>query len=132
LSTSTTGNRFEFNTVVDNGIRTNPLSAGGVVCSVTAFTAPNNIIARNFVNNDPGQTNSNTIGLCTYPTSAIATTVSALHFVSPDTSPLDYHLQPASSAVDQATTATSITVDVDGDHRPQGVANDQGADEFKP
>jgi hypothetical protein len=131
LSTSTTGNRFEFNTVVDNGIRNNPLSAGGVVCSVTAFTAPNNVIARNFVNNDPGQANSNTIGLCTYPTSAIATTVNALQFVSADNTPFDYHLMAGSTAIDQATTPTTVTNDFDGDTRPQGPAPDQGADEVR-
>jgi len=43
----------------------------------------------------------------------------------------DYHVGSASLALDHAI-ATQITVDVDGDLRPQGTGYDTGADEYKP
>jgi Right handed beta helix region len=127
-----TTNRFEFNTVVDNHARdfVTALSAG-VACDVTGFTAPNNIIARNDIHGDVNKPNANTSGKCTYPTSTIDKLVTALMFVSPDADH-DYHLKAGSSAIDQATTTSSVTVDAQGDMRPQGPAKDQGADEFKP
>lgn len=131
LSGAVSGNVFAFNTVVDNGVRVGA-SAGGVSCDIPGFTAPNNIIVRNFVNNMPGMTNSNTNDVCTFPTSTVDATVTGLNFKSPDGPPLDYHIQPASSAIDQATTASTVNVDVDGQARPQGNAPDRGADEFKP
>jgi hypothetical protein len=125
-----TVNRFEFNTVVDNTVENGGFRAGGVACDGIGFTAPNNVIARNFINNDPAQSSSNTNGTCTYPTSVVATTVALLKFKSPDDVPYDYHLTMGSSAVDQATTPSMISLDYDGDPRPQGPASDQGADEL--
>jgi hypothetical protein len=127
-----TTSRFAFNTVVDNNIESSSLNSGGVTCDAT-FAAPNNIIARNHVNLDATATNANTIGMCTYPTSAIAMTVTAFNFVSPDNpTPYNYHLQAGSVAIDTATTTMDVDVDFDGDIRPQGMAKDQGADEYKP
>lgn len=121
--------RFEFNTVVDNRVQAGSGNAGGVRCATGGFTAPNNIIARNYIGGNPTQTNSNTFGSCTYPTSSVISDVSGLMFASPDFTPYDYHLGSTSSAIDHATTPSTITVDFDGDVRPDGSAPDQGADE---
>lgn len=123
--------RFEFNTVVDNNIKNTSLQAAGVTCDTSGFAAANNIISRNLVGSDASKTNSNTLGQCTYPTSVIGPTITALKFASPDTTPYDYHLTTGSSAIDQGTTASTVAVDFDGDTRPQGAASDQGADELK-
>jgi hypothetical protein len=113
----TTGSRFEFNTIVDNGAK-----IAGLDCnpSNTAAQMPNNIIARNAPN-----TTSTT---CSFPGSIIATDVSALHFKSPDVAPYDYHLGGGSMAIDLGI-ASTVDHDFDGDKRPQGPANDVGADE---
>jgi hypothetical protein len=41
----------------------------------------------------------------------------------------DYHLAPASGAIDAAPASSALATDVDGDSRPQGTAPDVGADE---
>jgi uncharacterized repeat protein (TIGR01451 family) len=46
-----------------------------------------------------------------------------------DPSSHDYHLLPASAAIDQGVD-TSVDIDIDGDARPQGLAPDLGADEL--
>jgi hypothetical protein len=124
------GSRFEFNTVVDNQTRDSGFLPGGVLCDVS-LAAPNNIIARNLVNGDPTRSSSNTFGLCTYPTSSISQDVTTLNFASADSDPRDYHIKTGSIAIGQATTASTVTVDADGEARPQGAGNDQGADELK-
>lgn len=125
------GSRFAFNTVADNMVPNTTLIGGGVTCDLASFTAPNNILARNYVNNATIAGNANHAGQCTYPTSVDTTTVDSLHFVSGDNVPYDYHLATGSVAIDQAVTAMAIDDDVDGDHRPQGSGKDQGADEYK-
>ncbi|HEY4241890.1 MAG TPA: right-handed parallel beta-helix repeat-containing protein [Kofleriaceae bacterium] len=124
-----TGNHLEFNTIVDNRAAVN---SGGVVCNVPTFAAPNNIIVRNSLGGSETAANAQTDGACTYPTSSIASDATGLAFAHPDGSPFDYHLTSGSSAIDTGTTATDTTIDVDGDARPQGPADDRGADEFKP
>jgi hypothetical protein len=109
------GSVAEFNTVVDN--------LGGIFCDSAGLTFPNNISVRNG--------NSNSSGSCTFPSSIIASGITGLNFKSPDTAPYDYHITTGSIAIDQATVST-ITVDYDGDARPQGNGKDVGADEFKP
>lgn len=123
------GSIFEFNTVVDNESRNTAAATGGVFCDIPGFVASNNIIARNFVDNVPNQSNSNTFGQCGHSTSKIASNVTGLSFLSPDEAPYDYHIQRGSSAIDQATTPSTLAVDFDGEVRPQGDARDQGADE---
>ena len=123
---------FSFNTVVDNRIRNTDVSAGGVLCDIPSFAASNNIIARNFRNNMSNQSNSNTLGQCQHLTSTIVSNTSAvsgLKFVLPDNAPYNYHLKQGSSAIDQATTPSTLGFDFDGDSRPQGGGRDQGADE---
>ena len=123
--------RFAFNTVVDNNIQQTGVYSAGVFCDIAAFTAPNNILARNYVNGNPGAANSNHAGQCAFPSSVDETSVTNLNFQSPDQGPYDYHLTAGSVAIDQGTTAMAVDIDVDGDHRPQGAAKDQGADEYK-
>lgn len=123
---------FAFNTIVDNQIQNNSLSSGGVVCNTAGFVAANNIIARNYIDSDPNQATSNTIGQCMHSTSTLTSTISGLNFVSPDNAPYDYHILRGSSAIDQATTPSTLSTDIDGDLRPQGSARDQGADEIVP
>ena len=108
---------IEFNTIVDN-------QGTGFDCNTSSVTigAPNNIIARN-------QTNA-AGAPCTYPSSIVTGTITALKFKAPDTPPYDYHLMPGSIAVDMAT-LSAVDHDFDGDHRPLGAGNDVGADEVQ-
>lgn len=129
--TSAGPSRLEFNTIVDNQATSGPLNAGGVRCSATSFAAPNNIIARNLVGASTTDSNAQTLGACTYPTSTVASTLSGLAFAQADSTPFDYHLTAGSMAIDKATTPTTVTDDIDGDPRPQGAAPDQGADELR-
>ena len=121
-------NRFEFNTIVDNRAAIN---SGGVVCNVGTFMGPNNIIARNSLAGSTTAASAQTSGACTYPTSTIANVTTGLAFSSADAQPYNYHLTSGSTAIDHGTTATTTTIDFDGDARPQGAADDQGADEYK-
>ena len=125
-------NRFEFNTVVDNQIKQSSITSAGVQCDIVGFSAPNNLIARNAVNGSTTQPNANTIGLCDYPTSTVSPSVTDLKFAAAEGEPYNYHLTAGSSAIDQAKTPSTITVDADGNPRPQGPASDQGADELPP
>jgi hypothetical protein len=58
--------------------------------------------------------------------------VDGLAFESPDSATFSYKLTTGSSAIDFATTTSSIVIDHDGDSRPQGSAKDCGADELAP
>ena len=124
-----TGNRLEFNTIVDNDANTN---SGGIFCNVPTFSAPNNIVAHNSLNGSATDPNAQTFGSCTYPTSKIQMDLTGLAFEHPDSAPFSYKLTTGSSAVDMATTPSDIDVDNEGDHRPQGAQKDIGADELKP
>jgi hypothetical protein len=127
--TLVTADRLEFNTIVDN---LGGVTSGGVTCNVTNLVAANNIIARNSLMDMTTATNAQTFGACTFPTSKVANDMTGLAFVNADAPPYDYHLRVGSVAIDHATTATTTIIDFDGDARPQGAADDQGADEFKP
>ncbi|NVB82673.1 MAG: right-handed parallel beta-helix repeat-containing protein [Kofleriaceae bacterium] len=124
-------NRFEFNTIADNRSSPGTIRAGGVLCDIPGFAGGNNIIARNAVGGSTTVTNAQTLGQCTYPTSKIQADVTDLAFVSADAAPYNYKLTAGSSAIDQATTSSSINSDYDLDVRPQGGQKDIGADEYK-
>ena len=57
--------------------------------------------------------------------------VAGLNFESTQL-PYSYKLLVGSSAIDVALTASTVDIDADGDHRPQGAQKDIGADEYKP
>jgi hypothetical protein len=133
LAVSTIGtSRLDFNTIVDNEISASTTSSGGLVCDIAGFNASNNLIARNFVNRLSTAANANTNGQCAHLTSKIVSDLGELKFIAPDMPPYNYHLTAGSSAIDAATTPSTITVDADGDLRPQGAQKDIGADEYKP
>lgn len=116
---TSTGNRFEFNTIVDNGN-----AIAGVACAGGSAPSshPNNIIVRNM---------PNTVGnTCTFPSSLVLETdIAAVKFKSPDAPPYDYHLTAGSTAIDLA---TQSTVDHDFDGEPRTAPRDVGADELVP
>jgi hypothetical protein len=124
---------LEFNTIVDNLASGDTLSVGGVLCDRTAFVAPSNLIFRN---TGGAAGNLQTLGSCNFGNSFISTGTGPVDntpmFAHPNSTPLDYHLTPASpgTIVDAAGTCTGV--DVDGDARPVGAACDLGADERKP
>lgn len=124
--------RFEFNTIADNQAATGVTHSGGVICDLVSFTSPNNIIARNSINQNTTAPSAQSLGTCTYPTSAVQNDVVGLAFLSSESSPYDYRIGVASIAIDQALTVSTIDVDVDGIHRPQQMAKDIGASEYKP
>jgi hypothetical protein len=133
LAVSTIGtSRLDFNTIVDNEISASTTSSGGLVCDIVGFNASNNLIARNFVNRLSTAVNANTIGQCMHLTSKIVSDLGELKFIAPDVPPYNYHLSAGSTAIDAATTLSTIAVDAEGDVRPQGAQKDVGADEFKP
>jgi hypothetical protein len=121
--------RLEFNTIADNTTSTGSAHAGGVACDITNFHANNNIVARNLKVSSPSQT----FGVCDYPTSKVQDDVVGLDFARVDSGPpYSYEIGTNSTAKDMATTASTVDIDVDGDHRPQGAQKDIGADEYKP
>lgn len=130
---SATGNRFQFNTVVDNHARAGGTTAGGLRCDVPGLAPANNIIARNDIARDVNAANANTLaaGACTYPSSILEATVTSLRFVESEQAPFNYRLASGSSAIDKADTASEVAIDVDGEARPQGAQKDIGADEYK-
>jgi len=122
--------RFEFNTIVDNVAGPVALATGGVSCD-KPFAGANNIIARNAIGTSTTVANAQTLGECTYPTSIVQNDITGLAFASPDAAPFSYKLTAGSTAIDMATTASTVDVDFEGDSRPQGAQNDIGADELK-
>jgi hypothetical protein len=59
----------------------------------------------------------------------------SIQYVSPGSPNYDYHLQPSSPAIDQATgqyVGLLLSDDIDGQPRPFGSAPDIGADEYMP
>lgn len=125
------GNRLEFNTIVDNRAAIN---SGGVVCNATAFTGPNNIIARNALGMSTSAVGAQvSVNGCSYPTSLVQNDLTGLGFVDSEApAPFDYRLTGASSAIDQALTPSTTVTDHDGKARPIGPQKDIGAFEFKP
>lgn len=130
LANLSPGSKVESNTIVGNVGRADTNSTGGVFCSSPGFVANNNIIFRNRTSSSSAQT----LGTCTYGNSIVmpGTTPidNALNFVNPNSEPFDYHLTATSPAINSA--GTCMGNDFDGDPRPNGIACDVGADEFKP
>jgi hypothetical protein len=90
------------------------------------------VIVRNQNGTSATAATAQTLGACVYRTTRIQNDVTGILFKSAEGSPYDYHVLSGSSVIDAATTTSLVSVDVDGDTRPQGAGKDQGADEYKP
>jgi hypothetical protein len=140
VATSVTGNLFELNTVAKNLVAGATLPAG---LRCVALTAPlklsGNIV---YANSQPLGNGINGLQVtadanCTWTHSNIgpmgisgATNLSAdPMFVNFEGN--NFHLGPSSPARDKADPASTVTIDFDGDVRPQGPAPDIGADEIR-
>ena len=121
---------FEFNTVADNVARTDADSSG-VRCSTgPAVTARNNIVFRGTGSDSPALLDGN----CAWTYSNIQGGRTGEgnidmdpQFVDPAMG--DFHLKSGSPCQNAADPAATVTVDIDGDTRPQGGRSDMGADE---
>ncbi|MGN6103893.1 MAG: choice-of-anchor Q domain-containing protein, partial [Kofleriaceae bacterium] len=127
-----TGSKIDFNTIVDNLADRGASSAGGVICT-GPLEARYNIIYRNMGGPTPSEVQI--LGDCNFSTSFVeaqGTPDNKPGFISPDTSPYDYHLSASSPAefVDAAGACTGF--DLDGRKRPVGGACDLGAYERFP
>ena len=130
VPTTVSTSRFEFNTIVDNLASSGVTHFAGVTCDIAAVTAANNIVARNL--RAGSATAQQTQGACGFLTSKVQDDIAGLDFASADTQPYSYKIGATSTAMDVATTPSTVDVDAEGDHRPQGSEKDIGADEFKP
>jgi hypothetical protein len=125
------GSRIDFDTIVDNGANNFASAhAGGIVCDIASFSITNSIIAHNAVGQSYTAANANTFGMCAVTSGdLVQNELDTLLFK--DTANHDYHLTAGTPAEGHAI-ATSIAIDIDGDHRPQGTGFDTGADELTP
>jgi len=136
---------LSFNTLVGNLVKSSQPTAG-IVC-VGNFIAHDNIV----YGNQPDATQrltaqvSTVPGSCSHRYSAIegmpANTDNNIsddplfidsdeeRDINGDASNFDLHLTPSSPCIDQADPSSTETIDIDGDSRPTGAANDIGADE---
>lgn len=131
LSSSSSGNIFDDNTIVANRNRAAAADTPGIKCAVANFIARRNIVTSNAQNTTyPAQLQ----GGCVFEQSFVepGSDVNALKFADPARA--DYHLTAASPASvrDVPGVTTCSGVDLDGDARPQNGLCDLGADEFKP
>ncbi len=121
--------RVEHNTIVfnDMAVGLNPVKAGGLFCVNNA--APNNLIYNNFEGNN-SQPNAQTGGNCNLSGSLVVNGngTNEMHFVSPISAPVDYHIADAFSPAVNAGVVSNVSDDIDKDPRSDGLP-DIGADE---
>jgi len=130
-ATATTGGGiFEFNTIANSSAQAGV--ASGVQCVAVGLVASNNIVYDENVAPGTAQVSGN----CTWSSSLIGPTAQGGNlsadpkFVSPTAN--NYRLGPTSPAINAADTAATLSIDFEGDHRPQrGDRRDIGADEAR-
>ncbi len=128
-ATTGTSNKVRHNTIAFNECKVDPPSyAGGLYCMNGA--AANNLIYNNYAGNAT-QPNAQYVGNCDTSGSLIDVGTANVQFVSPIATPFDYHLANISSAAIGIGITSDVTVDFDGQARPNGTP-DVGADEFHP
>jgi hypothetical protein len=134
VDVNATGNRFEYNTVAGNIIKTGVFVGEGLTCNV-AVDVLNSIVSDNSTGGSGSDTGMDLEGGGCRPGSA----GDGSSFIGPDDGKLyfsnpmggDYHLGSAGSVAIGAGKMDAIVVDVDGNSRPQQPgATDQGANEF--
>jgi hypothetical protein len=128
------GNRFEFNTITANNAAANIDS--GIVCNsiVVPLSFSDNIIYGNFTSGAAQQFGGTNCSATYSDIGPMAFTGTGNINQDPEfTNPAsgDYHIQPGSPAENAADPAATLSVDFDGDTRPQGGRSDMGADEVK-
>jgi hypothetical protein len=123
--------QLEFNTIIDNMAKTGSGNSGGIVCGSSTFPIANNIVARNVLGTSTTATDAQKYGDCVPMTSLIQADVVDLAFTNATTYPYVLKIGATSTAKDAATTASTVTVDFEGDDRPQNGQKDIGADEYK-
>lgn len=131
LESSSSGNRVQHNTVARNDCDVNamPILAGGVYC--IGAVASNNLVVNNFRGNTT-LPSAQTGGSCDFSNSFVAESPTAGMFRSDGTNMVDgYYLDSPSSKAVNAGVTGSVSVDIDGDARSDGMP-DLGADELDP
>ncbi len=131
-TTGTGAHVLDFNTIADNN---SSASFPGVSCGTIggALTFANNII---YANESAAQVGGDL--MCTHAYSNIGPIAEsgtgninmAPDFVGAGTG--DFHLAAGSPGIDVADMAAALTIDLDGDDRPQNGRSDMGADEVVP
>lgn len=126
------GGALEFNTIAFN--ESSGQRPAGIYCSGGLNSATGNLVYGN-KGGAAGSTNDTQYGgNCAFGNS-IKLASGSLGFVNPPPGGLDFHLTASSPAsiIDAGGDCTGlVTVDIDGDPRPNGLACDIGADELAP
>ena len=125
---------LQFNTITDNAGLTNAIT--GVECAsiLTPLAFANNIVYANPVTGTGTQVGGDADCTWTYsdigpqPVTGEGNVNEPPLFV--DVATRDFHLQPTSPVRDLADEDATVTIDIDGDARPQGARADMGADEI--
>lgn len=125
---------LQFNTITDNAGLTNAIT--GVECAsiLTPLAFANNIVYANPVTGTGTQVGGDADCTWTYsdigpqPVTGEGNVNEPPLFV--DVATRDFHLQPTSPVRDLADEDATVTIDIDGDARPQGPRADMGADEI--